>query len=111
MPFLFRPDIALSEYKKLWETSFETAKQQIEELKRTRGTKDIAGYLDELNDLDIAITEEDANGNVWKDIHPDLEFREEATVAQRVFGRLMGEVMTSSEIAQTWQSWRMLDIP
>jgi thimet oligopeptidase len=52
-----------------------------------------------LNDLDIAITEEDVNGNVWKDVHPDLEFREEAAVAQRILGQLMGEVMTSLEIA------------
>lgn len=47
----------------------------------------------------ISFTEEDVNGSIWKDVHPDAEFRGEAARSQKAFGDLMGQVAMSSEIA------------
>jgi thimet oligopeptidase len=109
--FQFTPAISLDEYRKLWQTELETTQEKLRALERPRSDKEVSAYLDDINDFDMLTRRSDIRGVVWKAMHPDAAFRDEAEKAKQAFTALSSQVVSSSAIADNLSKYEKAAMP
>ncbi|KAJ9093775.1 hypothetical protein QFC19_008215 [Naganishia cerealis] len=97
-PFVFVPDISLQGFRELWQNRIAKARNKFVDLQQELADYDIRSYLEELNQFDKFI-EGEVRGEMWQDLHPDADFRQEAATAKKAFITLEAEVNASAAIA------------
>lgn len=98
--FKFEPDVSIDTYRIRWQTALETAKDHCMALRRLRAATEVAACYEDLNDFEVLINGADTTGSIWKALHPDIIFRNEAEKAAKAFVVLKSEMYASSGIAE-----------
>jgi Zn-dependent oligopeptidase len=105
LQFQVIPNLPLEDYQKLWDQAMSHIKLLLADLKRARSISDIEGYIDELDNFELLTTQEDLNGRIWQEMHPDLAFRNAAEKVYTFFNGIRAEANSSPDIAINVDLW------
>ncbi|KAI5454909.1 Peptidase M3 [Naganishia albida] len=93
--FRFASAPNVQQYRQFWKQLLQETRTRLTDLERPRTNSELGSYLDELNKLHPHENE----AEIWRDMHPDPQMREEAKEANKAFVDLCSEVFSSAGIA------------